>query len=193
MSRYYDSNTGRFINVDSYVSTGQGIIGNNMYAYCNNNPVMFIDSEGARSELMVCFQADSHRMSGGRFSVITKVKKNKYGEDIVVLDFKENPKFSFENADYYARVIYNRYSDDILSERTLEGIETELKGHFYFYLLPIKIFGDRPNPVEMGNYDEDNNALAWETGAELKKILREMLEVPIPKPILPTLLPITLK
>ena len=45
-TRYYDSVTGRFINADGYVSTGQGMLGNNMYAYCNNNPVMFTDPTG---------------------------------------------------------------------------------------------------------------------------------------------------
>ena len=45
-SRYYDPGTGRFINADVYVSTGKGIIGNNMYAYCNNNPIMYVDTTG---------------------------------------------------------------------------------------------------------------------------------------------------
>ena len=45
-TRYYDSNTGRFISSDGYVSTGQGILGYNMYAYCNNNPVMYVDYSG---------------------------------------------------------------------------------------------------------------------------------------------------
>ena len=45
-SRYYDSSTGRFINADGYISTGTGILGYNMYSYCNNNPVMYTDSEG---------------------------------------------------------------------------------------------------------------------------------------------------
>ena len=45
-SRYYDPAIGRFINADAYVSTGQGIIGCNMFAYCGNNPVSFIDTEG---------------------------------------------------------------------------------------------------------------------------------------------------
>ena len=39
-SRYYDPAIGRFINADSYASTGQGILGNNMFAYCLNNPVL---------------------------------------------------------------------------------------------------------------------------------------------------------
>ena len=45
-SRYYDPETGRFLNADGYASTGQGIIGNNMFAYCNNNPVMLADYTG---------------------------------------------------------------------------------------------------------------------------------------------------
>ena len=45
-SRYYDPQTGRFVNADSYVSTGQGITGTNMFAYCVNNPVNMIDTDG---------------------------------------------------------------------------------------------------------------------------------------------------
>ena len=45
-SRYYDPYTGRFINADSYGSTGQGFVGYNMYAYCNNNPINMKDSSG---------------------------------------------------------------------------------------------------------------------------------------------------
>ncbi len=45
-SRYYDANVGRFLNADGYVSTGQGVTGNNMFAYCGNNPVNFYDSSG---------------------------------------------------------------------------------------------------------------------------------------------------
>ena len=45
-SRYYDPVIGRFINADGYISTGQGILGNNMYAYCGNNPVMLNDPTG---------------------------------------------------------------------------------------------------------------------------------------------------
>ena len=45
-SRYYDPQTHRFINADGYVSTGQGILGYNMYAYCGNNPITRADSTG---------------------------------------------------------------------------------------------------------------------------------------------------
>ena len=45
-SRYYDPEVGRFINADGYISTGQGILGYNMFAYCLNNPIMFVDFSG---------------------------------------------------------------------------------------------------------------------------------------------------
>ena len=45
-SRYYDPVVHRFINADGYVSTGTGFNGYNMYAYCNNDPVMSYDPSG---------------------------------------------------------------------------------------------------------------------------------------------------
>jgi len=52
ISRYYDAKLGRFISPDSYLSTGQGILGHNMYAYCNNNPVNRVDYGGDRSNFV---------------------------------------------------------------------------------------------------------------------------------------------
>jgi RHS repeat-associated protein len=45
-SRYYNPATGRFVNADIFVSTGQGTLGSNMYAYCGNNPVNMVDDGG---------------------------------------------------------------------------------------------------------------------------------------------------
>ena len=45
-SRYYDANICRFINADTFVSTGQGLLGYNMFAYCNNNPITYVDRTG---------------------------------------------------------------------------------------------------------------------------------------------------
>ena len=49
LSRYYDPETGRFINADKYISTGQGFLSFNMYNYCLNNPVKRTDSLGGAS------------------------------------------------------------------------------------------------------------------------------------------------
>ena len=48
-SRYYNANVGRFINADTLVSTGQGLLGNNMFAYCLNSPISLIDESGTRA------------------------------------------------------------------------------------------------------------------------------------------------
>ena len=45
-SRYYDPVIGRFVNADGYASTGEGFLGYNMFAYCNNDPVNATDSTG---------------------------------------------------------------------------------------------------------------------------------------------------
>ena len=45
-SRYYDPSIGRFINADTFASTGQGFVGYNVFAYCNNNPANLTDSSG---------------------------------------------------------------------------------------------------------------------------------------------------
>lgn len=45
-SRYYDPNTCRFISSDVLLSTGQGVLGHNSYAYCLNNPVNSFDENG---------------------------------------------------------------------------------------------------------------------------------------------------
>ncbi len=45
-SRYYEPFSGRFLNADAYASTGQGILGNNMFAYCGNNPTCRSDHSG---------------------------------------------------------------------------------------------------------------------------------------------------
>ena len=51
-SRYYNPEWGRFINADGLISTGQGLIGNNMYAYCLNNPINHKDNTGTSAILV---------------------------------------------------------------------------------------------------------------------------------------------
>ena len=43
-SRYYDSYVGRFINADGQLNGG--LLGYNLFAYCENNPVMYVDPTG---------------------------------------------------------------------------------------------------------------------------------------------------
>ena len=45
-SRYYDPQVGRFLNADGIIGANGGIMGYNMFAYCNNNPVIYADESG---------------------------------------------------------------------------------------------------------------------------------------------------
>lgn len=45
-SRYYDPVVKRFVSADAIATTGQGFLGENMFAYCNNNPVSASDPAG---------------------------------------------------------------------------------------------------------------------------------------------------
>ena len=62
---------GRFINADTFTSTGQGILGNNMFAYCGNNPVARVDSSGE------IWHIAAGAIAGAGFGVITKIITNK--------------------------------------------------------------------------------------------------------------------
>ena len=48
-ARYYDPNVGRFISPDAILGANGGLQGYNLFAYCNNNPVMYIDPNGFAS------------------------------------------------------------------------------------------------------------------------------------------------
>ena len=48
-SRFYSPLLSRFMNADSIPDTGTGVVGTNMFAYCNNSPVGFIDPDGEQS------------------------------------------------------------------------------------------------------------------------------------------------
>ena len=56
-SRYYDPTTSRFINADGLVSTGTGIMGHNMFAYCNDNPVNYVDKNGTDPEAVAVWMS----------------------------------------------------------------------------------------------------------------------------------------
>ena len=52
-SRYYNPAWHRFINADSYLNANGDIIGYNIFAYCSNNPIMFVDPTGEISWLII--------------------------------------------------------------------------------------------------------------------------------------------
>ena len=72
-SRYYDPTTRRFLNADSFASTGQGFVGTNMFAYCGNNPTSRIDPTGQSFADIWEFIEDAISEIGSAFKELTPV------------------------------------------------------------------------------------------------------------------------
>ena len=66
-SRYYDPAMGRFINADGYINANGDMLGFNMFAYCSNNPVMYLDYSGQFAILGIALTSDT------LFKIITSV------------------------------------------------------------------------------------------------------------------------
>ena len=71
-SRYYDPMVGRFLNADIYVATGQGLVGNNMFAYCNNNPINMVDYTGKQGKWIELWGGRYYRIDPANTSTCTK-------------------------------------------------------------------------------------------------------------------------
>ena len=80
-SRYYDPEVGRFLNTDALASTGQGIIGNNMFAYCNNNPTNRVDSTGSLS--VAAWATIAKILVGGVVSAVCELTTGGSGEEVL--------------------------------------------------------------------------------------------------------------
>ena len=93
-SRYYDPALGRFLNADCYASTGQGFLGYNMFAYCNNNPISFMDSNG--------------HMAGGKSCCVAVA-------DISLQTHKNDDEIAF---------LYNCRDNNVKTYATLEAAAT---------------------------------------------------------------------
>ena len=91
-SRYYDSELGRFINADALVSTGQGVLGNNMFAYCLNNPVNAGSKEWYKSGVTDNTYDDvmtSARANREVYCVITDAFGNQITTEVITLELRK--------------------------------------------------------------------------------------------------------
>jgi RHS repeat-associated protein len=102
-TRYYDSEIGRFVNADGYVSTGVGIIGNNMYAYCINSPVNYTDPYGM-APYRLFNSTDEAALNFAKYYNAKSIKdKQEYGSTIYRYTYTETRstiekvKFKFLN------------------------------------------------------------------------------------------------
>ena len=96
-SRYYDPEVGRFISADVFLSTGQGVLGHNTFAYCLNNPVNMSDLTGCAPSLNDDNNGNGvsdyleHRWATltAEYNLILYTKQNsKYEEDYISINFQ---------------------------------------------------------------------------------------------------------
>ena len=163
-SRYYDAKICRFISADGYVSTGQGILGNNMFAYCGNNPVNCVDYTGA---LFVGIEwiFSASQLTALFFNILGKTIKKpsdpvvEHDDQMIRFDYSSNPDYGITTSIYYTYKIYEMGLPD---GRTFEGIWFELLGHYVFHKMDVFDLTDRDDVADMGNYENDSNAYIWE-------------------------------
>ena len=76
-SRYYDPETGRFINADGQIMTGSDILGCNLFAYCGNNPINNMDIDGHSWKSIKQWISNTYNKVKNQLTkAIGKVKKN---------------------------------------------------------------------------------------------------------------------
>ena len=108
-SRYYDPETGRFVNADGLVQTGTGLMDKNMYAYCLDDPVNLVDNTGcdpvpmwaqrilngtaSTVDYMNALSVDPNSWAGSaRYKVDRAIRLAEEHNSINVLGYKEHHK-----------------------------------------------------------------------------------------------------
>ena len=176
-SRYYDQNTCRFINADGYISTGSGLLGYNMYAYCNNNPIKYIDPEGkgiVEAIIIICVAAFSMVMLNScgkdidsepepapsitsQYPYADSMKTNYAGENIYIEvtveidDFKSDNAFIRLYVDTLADELDLKYSD-FLGDSKID--RAQLFGEIKFHIISYEsnFMEDSANPANISIY-----------------------------------------
>lgn len=111
-SRYYDPTVGRWINVDSILSTEYGLLGYDLFAYCNNDPVNNIDQSG-QSPFSVLNLADYRRIH----KMVQAFCMAEYNWDMEVYVKSSGSRGFLDLYDYRKNEYYEVKSDKIKRDR----------------------------------------------------------------------------
>lgn len=89
-SRYYNPEWGRFINAHGIINGNTDIIGHNLYAYCSNNPVGNMDSEGIFFSKIISVVSKAYKMIKTAVAVTSNIylrtKKQDLSADMLLDD-----------------------------------------------------------------------------------------------------------
>ena len=113
-SRYYDPAICRFINADGYASTGQSVVGYNMFSYCNNHPTGMRDISGnmaGKSNTVVMADRAAVPKCSGDPEAIEFIRRHQQENVLAFQNLFEDENVS----NYYATI----YTADIKTGATL--------------------------------------------------------------------------
>ena len=147
-SRYYDPAISRFINADSYGSTGQAFLGTNMFAYCGNNPVNMVDPSGH-------FGIGAAIIASVIVAVTLSGCSAKTSSDSKSYESADAAAIAFATS-IYSSSLYTRheYSTEIYSVTT--GGKT-----LYYYTEPAVGAPHRATGIDMGRVPANGTAVAY--------------------------------
>lgn len=114
-SRYYNPEWGRFINADGIINGNTDIIGHNLYAYCSNNPVGNMDSEGIFFRKIILVVSKAYKMIktaiAATSNIYLRTKKQDLSADM------------FTKAMYYPKLPMTNYMKNKISNKAKESDE----------------------------------------------------------------------
>ena len=155
LTRYYDPVTRRFRNADGQLNT-DSLLGFNMFAYCGNNPVMYVDANGeaplkvARYLLSYWIYGNGESLYLNKNSFVTKtIKKSKTMKEIIDSEIRKyekgsaygtgNVTFKSNETDLWLGVRNASYEISITKE-------TKTTGFWFFkktktrYIVSVKVY-----------------------------------------------------
>ena len=160
-SRYYDPAACRFINADVYLSTGQGVIGHNSFAYCLNNPVNMRDNIGSLPKRNLTMQMCVYEQSGGNvYEDITEEFNELLRNHATEFENYINDKFhDFNNTNVclnniFSLLINNPITDALwyFYEKETDGGEWDIKLTFRWTSSKLFVYnGELLNGQDLGN------------------------------------------
>ena len=83
-SRYYDPQTGRFVSEDGQLNPDTGLTGNNLFSYCNNNPVTMVDYDGNRMLVEPGIETPQEQVMAAKYTPHKSTTDNKTANNKVV-------------------------------------------------------------------------------------------------------------
>ncbi|MDD3392599.1 MAG: DNRLRE domain-containing protein [Bacilli bacterium] len=123
-SRYYNPEWGRFINEDNYVSTDTGLLGHNMYSYCNNNSIKNIDSNGHFILIGLVVGIVAVGAVAVAIAVNTKIQNNKAKEEIEKVQQKSNVPDKTEDLNEKLKQSVNEIKKETKNKNFVEKLKT---------------------------------------------------------------------